>query len=79
MPVVDEVMEEAAEEVLFPLEPEAAEELTFWYWGMAAAMPEKARAATMELMEGILLGLERSVRIRILLIASVVNEWTAEA
>jgi hypothetical protein len=48
----------AAEEVAFLLAVAigAAEELTFWYWGIAWAMPaEKAMAATMLVKEGILM------------------------
>ena len=82
-PAAEEVLEEPAEELAFLLAEAigAAEELTFWYWGMAWAMPAvKAMAATMLLKEGIFVGLE-GVIIRILLVASVVllNEWTAEA
>jgi hypothetical protein len=81
MPPAEEVLEAAPEEVALVLTEGAADELTFWYWGMAWAMPaEKAMAATMLLKEGIFVGL-RGVIIRILLVASVVllNEWTAEA
>jgi hypothetical protein len=85
-PAAEEVLEEPAEELAFLLweATGAAEELMFWYWGMAWAIPAvKAMAATMLLKEGIFVGLKGVIIIRILLVASVVewllNEWTAEA
>jgi hypothetical protein len=82
MPEAEEVLEAWAEELAFLLaEATGADMLTFWYWGMAEAIPAvKAMAATMLLMEGIFVGL-KGVIIRILLVASVVlvKEWTAEA
>lgn len=83
MPLAEAVLDMLAEELEFLLAEGTgvADELTFWYWGMAEAIPAvKAMAATMLLMEGIFAGL-KGVIIRILLVASVVlmNEWTAEA